>query len=91
MSKVDLEKYFLVQALYLDGDMIAMAKPASQIIRDLGFRDCSGTEYEVYDVHTFGKVVKLVEVAGANEPPNYHRLINPETGETAIEGYSPEH
>lgn len=84
-----MEKYYLVQARYPDGTTGAMMKPAAQIIRDLGFRDCSGTEYEVYDVSEYGKVVKLEEVAG--DSPNHQRLINPETGETIIEGYSPEH
>ena len=84
-----MEKYYLVQARYPDGTTGAMLKPAAQIIRDLGFRDCSGTEYEVYDVSEYGKVVKLEEVAG--DAPNHQKLVNPETGETVIEGYSPEH
>lgn len=86
-----MEKYYLVQARYPDGTTGAMMKPAAQIVRDLGFRDCSGTEYEVYDVSEFGKVVWLQEATTFNEPPNYHALVNMETGAVVIEGYSPEH
>ncbi len=84
-----MEMYYLVQAQYPDGSTNAMMKPEGQIIRDLGYRDCSDTEYEVYDVSSFGKIVKLEEVAGSQ--PNHHCLVNPETGETVIEGFSPEH
>lgn len=84
-----MEKYYLVQALYPDSTENVMLKPEAQIIRDLGFRDCSGTEYRVYDVSKFGFVVKLEEVAG--DAPNHQILVNPETGLVVIEGYSPEH
>lgn len=86
-----MEKYYLVQARYPDGTTGAMLKPAAQIIRDLGFRDCSGTEYEVYDVSEYGKVVKLQEATNWVLPHNYQCLVNPETYEIVIEGYSPEH
>lgn len=86
-----MEKYYLVQARYPDGTTGAMLKPAAQIIRDLGFRDCSGTEYEVYDVSEYGKVVKLQEATTFNAPPNYQCLVNPESGTVVIVGYSPEH
>ena len=86
-----MEKYYLVQALYPNGETNAMMKPAAQIIRDFGFRDCSDTEYEVYDVSEFGKVVKLEHWPAISAPFNYHRFVNPENGEVVFEGYSPEH
>jgi hypothetical protein len=82
---------FLVQFRHPDeGTWCDMCFP-SVIIEHLGYRDCSGCEIEVYDVHEFGKVVKLVEDANISWPSNYHRLVNEATGEVVIEGYSQEH
>lgn len=86
-----MEKYYLVQARYPDGSTGSMLKPAAQIVRDLGFRDCSDTDYEVFDVSEYGKVVKLQDATTFNAAPNYHCLINPENGAIVIAGYSPEH
>ena len=86
-----MEKYYLVQARYPDGSASAILKPAAQIIRDLGFRDCSGTEYEVYDVSEYGKVVRLQEATTWDAPHNYQCMVNPETKKVEFDGYSPEH
>lgn len=85
-----MKKYF-VQTKYPDGEISGGMHTPQQIIDMFGFRDCSGCEFEVYDVSEFGKIVKLEEQGDIMSPSNYHRLTNILTEDTVIEGYSPEH
>lgn len=81
---------FLLHVLRLDGSETAELKHSeAHVIERLGYRDCSGEEIKVYDVSEFGQVIPLEEVAGY--APNYHRLIDPQTGRVVIEGYSSIH
>lgn len=83
---------YLLQVLHEDGVVTAEIKfHSAHLIERLGHRDCSGEEIKIFDVSTFGAAVPLQEVAVPGEPPNYHRLINPETGRIVIEGYSSIH
>ena len=84
-------KLYLVQEKLPDGEMFAKMKPATEIINDFGFRDCTDAEYEVYDVSEFGKIIKLEHWPAISAPFNYHRFVNPESRKVVFEGYSPEH
>ena len=82
-------KLYLLQTRHDDGFVGANMLAAPPIITMYGFQDCTGEEYEVYDVSEFGKVVKLEHSYGKR--PNYHYFIRTDTGEVEFEGESPEH
>lgn len=85
------DKYF-VQCLYPDEKTVGLeVLTDTEIVEKVGFRDCSDCEYTVYAAREFGHVVKLTYVPAASAPFNYHKFVDPETGETVIEGYSTEH
>lgn len=93
VSQVALRMY-LVQSRSPEGAVSSSLRTAQGIINLLGFRDCCGYEYEIYDIHHYGSVIKLIE-RHDNEihAPNYHSLWYPEEygGELAFSGFSPEH
>lgn len=81
------EKY-LVQT-NCDGEVSASMKTPTEIIEMFGFMDCSGCEYEVFDVSEFGAAIRLEHTVSAT--PNYHIFASTTTGEVMFEGYSAEH
>lgn len=85
-----MKKYF-VQTMFPDGEIGGSMNTAVEIISMFGFRDCTDCEFKVYDVSEFGKVVELEHWPAISAPFNYHRFVNPESGEVVFEGYSPEH
>lgn len=84
-------KQYFVQTKDSDGGVSLSIKTGGQIVNMVGFSDCTGDEHEVYDAAEFGRLVKLDYVPNAEAPFNYHRFVNPETGDVEIEGYSDEH
>lgn len=88
--KEPCEKY-LVQTR-CDGEVSVSMETPAKIIEMFGFTDCSGDEYEVFDVMSeFGSVVKLEYVPATSAPFNHHTFISSATGEVVFEGCSAEH
>lgn len=88
---VTMGKCYLLQERLPDGSASGTVCAPGPIIRAFGFRDCTDSEYEVYEISEFGRVTKLEHEATVTAPFNYHKFINPETGEVAFDGYSPVH
>jgi len=84
-------KKYLVQTR-CDGEVSGSMNAPAEIIEMFGFADCTGCEYEVFDVSDeFGKVVKLEYIPAVSAPFNYHTFVSSATGEVVFEGYSTEH
>lgn len=84
------KKYF-VQTLYPDGTVDGGMHTAGQIIDMFGFRDCTDCEFEVYEIGTFGSMIRLVYEPADSAPFNFHRFINSATKMVEFEGCSKEH
>ena len=85
-----MKKYF-VQVRYPYGEVDVSVNTAQQIIEMVGFSDCTGCSFQVFDGSVFGTAVHLIEEPRLKPPYNLHRFLNPVTGEVAFEGYSKEH
>lgn len=84
------EKYF-VQTFNPDNTLSGGLYTSAEILNMVGFADCSGCRYAVYDFSTFGEMTLLEQEPNTKPPYNFHRFVNSRTGETAFEGYSDEH
>jgi len=85
-----MKKYF-VQTKHPDGEIDLSVNTAAQIIEFFGFRDCTDCEFEVFDGTVFGAMIRLIYEPAEHAPFNYHKFINPRTGEVLFAGYSTEH
>ncbi len=84
-------KKYLVQTRHDDGEVSGSMNAPAEIIEMFGFTDCTGCEYEVFDVSEFGKVVRLEYCPATSAPLNYHCFVSTATGEVMFDGYSTEH
>ena len=82
---------FFVQQKSPDGEVSLSVNTGGQIVEMMGYRDCTGCEFEVYAAGEFGKAVKLEYIPRTKSPYNLHTFVDPTTGEVVIEGYSQEH
>lgn len=82
---------FFVQQKSQDGEVDLSVNTGNQIVEMMGYRDCTGCEFEVYAADEFGEAVKLEYIPSVKAPYNRHVFINPNNGEVVIEGYSTEH
>ena len=85
----EMKKYF-VQQKGPDGEVTGCMVNAQGVIDMFGFRDCSGCEFEVYDIGKFGELEKLTHIPATSAPFNFHQF-NRSNGKIAIAGFSPEH
>lgn len=87
------QKRYLVQTRDADGNISVGIYSAQAITNLHGFRDCSGCDYEVFDVQHYGKVIRLEEQCDSFGEPNYHRFCLPKElgGATVFSGFSPVH
>lgn len=82
---------YLVQCLHDDGTIECSMEWPRTIIEFFGFRDCTNCEYQVYDTSVFGQMLKVEHEPSTFAPFNYHKFVNPRTGEVVFDGYSTEH
>ena len=90
-SKVTKPEKYFVQTFNPDNTLSGGLYTSTEILNMVGFADCSGCRYAVYDFSTFGEMTLLEQEPNTKPPYNFHRFVNSRTGETAFEGYSDEH
>lgn len=84
-------KHYLLQTKFENGIVEASMERPAHIIEMVGFADCSGCQYEVFDVSEFGSMIRLIPEVSMTAPFNYHAFYNPATKKIEFEGYSTEH
>lgn len=83
-----MEKYF-VQTLDEKGNLHLSVNTQEEIIRMVGYEDCSGCEHAIFKCIAFEEITPLRHQLG--ERPNIHIFIDETTGDVEFMGESPEH
>lgn len=87
-----MDKRYLVQSKYDNGEVFSNLLTQSQIINKVNMRDCSCEEMEIFDISEFGEIKKLKVFGCWHNPKNplYIKVEN-EYGETEFDGYGTDH
>ncbi len=84
-------KEYFVQTKHSDGAISLSLNTSAQVVEMMGFRDCTGCDYEVFVADEFGSIVHLTYKPATKAPYNLHVFVRDDTGEVEIEGFSLEH